>query len=380
MIRQWKWWVVVVVLGVLGGWAVLSGLRHARAVAFWLRFDGKAEPGDGSWGRLLHEVVVSEFALRVNTDVRVRRFRPSHPSEKEAVDDVPGIMLLHGAHPRGIDERRLQTLATALSSLGIEVFTPELVELTQFRIEADTVHTIAELASRLAAKISRPSIAVMGISFAGGLSLMAAAQEPDSIRAVIALGAHHDLVRVTRWYAGEKVFGPNRERAHQKPHPYGAGVFLYAHANDFFTPHELPEARRVMQLVLDGQRGRAAPRYDNFSETGRSILGHVLERTSDDQLRTKYLHVVEKNRAELVRASPRERLSKVRCPVFLIHGADDSVVPSTETLWLARELPPGIAQQVLITSALKHARQQDRIEPADQWALVHFIASVLAEI
>jgi pimeloyl-ACP methyl ester carboxylesterase len=77
--------------------------------------------------------------------------------------------------------------------------------------------------------------------------------------------------------------------------------------------------------------------------------------------------------------SPHGRLGPLRVPVYLLHGAGDNVIPPTETLWLEQDLPPGVPRQVLVTSAINHVEPGGSSSWSEQWALVHFLARILAE-
>ena len=69
----------------------------------------------------------------------------------------------------------------------------------------------------------------------------------------------------------------------------------------------------------------------------------------------------------------------MHAPVFLLHGAGDTVIPASETLWLARDVPAGLARDVLVSPAIQHVELEGEPSAMDKWALVHFMADVLAE-
>src|SRR5690606_5335269 len=102
--------------------------------------------------------------------------------------------------------------------------------------------------------------------------LAPAAPRGEAVGFVVAVGAHHDLRRVARWYAGEPAAGPSGERLSLSPHPYGAGVFIYGAAELFFPPEELPAAREALALVLAGQRRAARAQLDALSPASRAVL------------------------------------------------------------------------------------------------------------
>src|SRR5439155_24989482 len=86
-------------------------------------------------------------------------------------------------------------------------------------------------------------VGVMGLSFAGGLALMAAADAryQSDISSVIALGAYDDLARVTRFLATNEIELPDGKTGRIPAEQYGALVLVYAHIEDFFR-HRISQA------------------------------------------------------------------------------------------------------------------------------------------
>ena len=63
--------------------------------------------------------------------------------------------------------------------------------------------------------------------------------------------------------------------------------------------------------------------------------------------------------------------------MFLLHGAGDSVIPATETLWLATDVPKGLVRDVVVSQAVVHVELEGEPSIGEKWALVHFMAEVL---
>ena len=82
-------------------------------------------------------------------------------------------------------------------------------------------------------------IGIIGISFAGGLSIVAAGRPSirDKLAYVLSFGGHADMPRVMRYLAtGEEVHVPGVEN--HPPHDYGVAVILYGLADQGIVPAE----------------------------------------------------------------------------------------------------------------------------------------------
>jgi hypothetical protein len=64
---------------------------------------------------------------------------------------------------------------------------------------------------------------------------------------------------------------------------------------------------------------------------------------------------------------------------MLLHGAGDNVIPPSETLWLAKDIPRQDLRAVLISPAISHVELGKGATWMDNVRLVHFIAQMLGE-
>ena len=314
--------------------------------------------------------------------LRARLFRPEHPRGR-------AVLLIPGVHAQGIDEPRLMELARDLAAGGLTVITPELPDLLHYRItprEPDMIEDAALWAS------SRPELApdgrvgLLGISFAGGLSLVAAGRPSlaDKVAFTFSLGGHGDLSRVLSFLCT----GVQPDGQHRKPHDYGVAVILLNVAGQVVPPEQVEPLRagiltflRASHLALhDAQRA-----HDTFEEARR------MQSALPEPAATFLKHVNERDVATLgsrllphVRAfasdpllSP-EHSPAPHTPVFLLHGTDDTVIPAVESVLLARWLKPRTGVNLLLSTLITHAELDRRAGLAEVWRLVAFWSALLA--
>ena len=352
---------------------------HARAASLLARFaaapapDAAAPSGAMSIGALPVDEELVTFRSR-GRDVRARVYRP------RGRDDAPGVVVVHGVHRLGIEEPRLVRFSRAIASSGVAVLTPQIDELAEYRVDPASIATIGDAASALADRIGRTRAGVMGMSFAGGLSLLAAA-DPEAgarIAFVVAVGAHDDLSRVLRFFAEDALDDPDGRRVSVRAHDYGVLVLAHTHAEDFFAAGDVDVARGALRTWLGDDHVTAREQEARLGEAGRAKLD-LLFGGEHRKIAPELLAVVAKHDAEARAVSPHGRLGGVHVPVYLLHGAGDAVIPSIETLWLARDVPSRWLRSALVSQAIEHVEIGGHPGASDQWALVHFMAGVLDE-
>jgi pimeloyl-ACP methyl ester carboxylesterase len=367
-------WVALALAVLAAGFAAAYGPSLVRSTVL-LAASVDLYDAESLKGALSYEVRVTPESLALQgRSLRAIRYAPVGRSGRAEI-----ALLVHGAHPRGIEEPRFVRFARALASVGIEVHTPELPDLLSFQLSSRVADDIGTCAAGLA-KASGQRVGSFGISFGGGLLLLAAGREPgaSALDYVVALGAYSDLRRLARHYAGEPIAAPDgRARADQLD-PYGSRILATAFAEDVFPPAEAVAARNVLRLHLAEQYREAARLRAQLSPAAQASLRELLGSPSP-ATRAGLLAAVRRHDAELLQASPAGQLARLRVPVFLVHGREDPIIPSVESEWLARQVPSAALRRVLITSALRHAESLGAPEFAETARLIAFMAAVLRE-
>lgn len=362
------------VLAVLALFLARPAAHHARATTLLMAFsDPKAKPA--VLEELLTIDVPASPAGPART-VKARMFSPPGGTPR----DVPAVVLVHGVQYLGIEEPRLQRFAKSVVSAGIVVLTPQVDELADYAVSARSIETVGASIRALRARTGGSSrVGLMGTSFGGGVSLLTAADPrfADEVAFVVAIGAHDDLGRVSGFFANDEIEEVTGATKKLRAHGYGATVLVYTHAEDFFPAEDLPAARDALRSWLHEKRDAAREAAKALSPASRAKMD-ILFGPDISPLRPEIMAMIERRTTDMKTVSPHDRLSGLRAHVYLLHGAGDTVIPATETMWLAKDVPPASLRMVLVSPAIEHVELK---EPSvvDQWALVHFMSDVIGE-
>ena len=366
-----RWLVVVglVLVALLCAWGPAA--RYVRAAQFLDRLSQKAPSSAGEKSRLSTEDVT---ILGKNGPIRGRLYF------RTGALPAPGIVVAHGVHYRGIDEPRLVPFARALAESGLTVLTPELRDLADYRITESGVDVIRDSVAYLAERrdhVSGAQVRLLGFSFAGGLALVAA-EEPKTARrlsSVISVGGHHDLARVLHFLIHDEIETP-RGVVHEHAHDYGLVVLVYGNLEHFVPAQDLPAMRDGFKAWLqqDQKRARSAASARTTPEAER--LWQLLEKQRLQTLAPELDRLLLTQRAELAALSAAGHLKALKVPVYLLHGAHDSVIPPYETDAANLELA-GSEHRALVSPLVEHVEVSKTSGLADQLALVSFMAKVL---
>ena len=298
----------------------------------------------------------------------------------ENIPHPPAMVVVHGLHQLGIEEPRLVNFAKSLAETGVEVLTPQVDAISDYRVVPQSIDVIGASAHELARIIGGQQVGVLGLSFAGGLSLMAAADRKyaDSISFVAAVGAQDDVERVEHYLVEGHTQWPDGKSLTTPPHEYGWLILIYSHPEDFFSPADVEGARNSLRLVLHEDVAGAKRLAQTLSPNGQELMNAVFEHQRD-AFRAKLTADLEIHSTEAAVVSPHGHLQGLKANVLLVHGEGDDVIPPSETEWLARDIPRGHLQAALISRAISHVSLEKQPGWRDQLAVVHWIALLLGD-
>ncbi len=284
-----------------------------------------------------------------STNLRARAYLPAHPHH------APVLLLIPGVHHLGIDEPRLVAFARALAREGVLVLTPELPGIADYRIEPDDIPLLGGAALAARNLTGAPQVGVMGLSFSGGLALIAAAQPPyaAAIHYVIAVGAHDSMQRVARFYASGSEEFPDGSSRPFVPNHYGPLVMAYEHPEDYVAPDQTAAVRSVLRPYLYEDEKSARATLATLPAPLRSQLDAWIS-NKPSNLGALILSEADKRGDDMARVSPHGNLGGLRARVLLLHGAGDDVIPPAELLFLERDIPAAQLDTALISPAISH--------------------------
>ena len=396
--------VIVIIAG-----AVFVTRPYLRGVSFVAR--AAAMPGS------LHRFAEYDAAAVTERDVQIpiavgaiagRAYTPQRSATR-------AVLLVPGFHPSGIEEPRLNELARQLAASGVAVVIPDIPELRQFTIRSEITDSIEQSASWLSAQADLAPdgrIGLMGVSFSGGLALVAAGRSSlaDRVAFSASLGGHDDLARVFK-YLCTGVEAPPPESASPltglvqqrdaartggtpasiatgwapPPNENGAAIVLVNMAERVVPAGQIEPLRDAVRQFLLAS-------LDRNEASGDEAMAKVraLAKTMREPSATLFKYVVDHDIVHLgarlvpsiasfanATALSPARSPKPSSPVFLLHGTGDNVIPAVETLHTASTLRGAASTRMLLSAAISETGITQPLAARDLMALGSFWGDVL---
>ena len=245
-------------------------------------------------------------------------------------------------HAAGIDEPRLIDFARELAAMGHPVVTAELSDLARYQITPRTTDMIEDAAAGLPSTGALIRRATGPRQSWGSASPAACRSSPrrgwaDESGWVLSFGGHGDLPRTLRYLCT----GMQPDGRARPPHDYGVVIILLGVADRVVPAEQVEPLRQGILAFLNAShldmvdKPRAALEFER---------AQTLAETLPEPARTLMTYVNNRDVAHLGPAllphvaalGGDPALSPVRnpapvAPVYLLHGADDNVIPAAES-------------------------------------------------
>ncbi len=329
-----------------------------------------------------------------------RFFRPARQTRRT-------LVLIPGVHRDGINESRLVGLAEDLAATGFGVLTVAAPDLQRFKITpqvTDTIEDAVRWTTEQPQFRTDGKIGIVGISFSGGLSIVAAGRESirDRVAFVMSFGGHGDLSRAMHYLTSGEVLG-NLEQAKRSsavagadhvgvhpPHDYGLAVALLNLADRVVPADQVaPLSKGIDGFLLASSLAvtdppKAIPIFEEMKkyqetlpEPSRTYMQYVNDRAVD-KLGPILLPIADalKDHSAMAALSP-ERATPPTAPIFLLHGVDDNVIPSVESVLLAEHLKGKARVTGLLSGLITHAEVNRTATSTEVWRLAGFWRAVM---
>jgi hypothetical protein len=333
-------------------------------------------------------------------DIPGRFFRPARQTRRT-------LLVIPGVHRDGIDESRLVGLAEDLAATGYGVLTIAAPDLQRFKITpqvTDTIEDAVKWASEQPQFQTDGKIGIVGISFSGGLAIVAAGRDSikDRVAFVMSFGGHGDLARAMHYLTTGEVLG-DLAKAKQSsavlgadhvgvhpPHDYGLAVVLLNLADRVVPADQVgPLSKGIDGFLLASSLAvtdppRAIPVFesmkayqDTLPEPSRTYMRYVNDRAVDKlgPILTPVADALADHPA-MSSLSP-ERARPPIAPIFLLHGVDDNVIPSVETVLLAEHLKGKARVEGLLSGLITHAEVNRTATSTEVWRLATFWRDIM---
>ncbi len=263
--------------------------------------------------------------------LKVKIINAKNKSDKK----LPGVLLLHGMNKMGIEDPRILNLAYIISSLGYTTILPEVQEVTELKIGAETLDAVSLTVETILDRSDLfldERLGFFSVSFCGGMGMISITNPEISkrIKAIATIGSYSNF-ETTIPHVLDNFEIDN----------YGTCIFFYNFIDHFEKNSEnlkiyFYEAAMDNGLKRFGNLAKAPEILKNLSKKEVILLKGI--ENGKEFRKSLFEEFQKKSKSLMEYLSPINYVEKIFSSVSLVHGRGDIVIPENETIELASKL------------------------------------------
>jgi pimeloyl-ACP methyl ester carboxylesterase len=288
------------------------------------------------------------------------------------------LVLIPGFTRQGKDDARLVDLATSLTRARFMVLVPDLAGSREIRVRLQDADDIADAIAWLAqaGPNGEERVGVAAISYAVVLAVQATERPraADRIAFVAGIGGLHDSAAAITFMTTGKYRAPG-EAAWRTGHPFAAAKWLFLEAN--LDAVQDPIDREALSAIADRRSGAPEAAIDDLTGDLRAEGRALLELTTNadaERVPALLAALPAAARRQIQNFALKGRdLSHLKGRLILIHGAEDTMIPHTESAALAASVPDS---ELYVIDGFSHI-DPTHVPILGQWQLIGAVQAIL---
>ena len=265
------------------------------------------------------------------------------------------VILFPGASPYAENHPAMIMLGNALRNVGYNVFLPRIPTLKNLLLVKENVDWFAHCYKELLnhESISKNEVMVVGISY-GGADLLKASlsdeMQNNKPKSFLSYGTYFSINTALNFFLEGKIKYKNKE-FHITPHEWGMIVLFYNFIHTIESEHDTETITKLLKLRIEDKHEEVEKILKTLSSKEQNLVNHILKGKINDEIKILVNKIISINSELLNFLSPENWAHKIKDKVFVFHGANDSMVPFTESNLLSNQLQNS---ELLISFVFEH--------------------------
>ena len=253
------------------------------------------------------------------------------------------IIIFPGASPYAENHPGMIMLANALRNAGYNVFLPRIENLKKLKLVKANVecfiHCYLELLKH--PNINPKNVLVAGLSY-GGANLLRACldqrMQKCPPKSILSYGTYFSIDTALKFFLSGEIKYKNKTY-NIKPHEWGMIVLFYNFLSSINSNHDKNNITQLLKYRIEDNHDKVNEIKKQLNKEDGALVENILIGKITPHLKSLIDQMLITNKELLEYLSPNKWAKKIQNKTFIIHGANDSMVPFTESTLLAKTIP-----------------------------------------
>ena len=249
------------------------------------------------------------------------------------------IIIFPGASPYAEEHPGMMMLGSSLRNAGYNVYLPRIPALKNLILEKENIDWFAHCYQELVKnKIEfKNNIMIVGLSYGGALLLRATLDErmqSPKPKSILSYGTYYSINTALDFFMTGKIQYKNKTY-NITPHEWGPIVMFYNFIDTIETPYNNKKIKSILKYRIQDNNQQVEKEIHNLDNNSeKEFINNILNGNLTTEIEEMAKKIVENNRDLLEYLSPENWIDSITNKVFIMHGANDSMVPFTESTYL----------------------------------------------
>ena len=265
-------------------------------------------------------------------DTIVRIFYSQNKSDQS-------IIIFPGASPYAEEHPGMLMLGNGLRNAGYNVYIPRVPALKKLKLEKENIDWFAHCYQELVQhKIGhKDNIMIVGLSY-GGASLLRATldkrmQSPKP-KSILSYGTYYSINTALDFFITGTIQHQG-ETYRITPHEWGPIVMFYNFIHTIDIPYDNIKIQNILKYRIQDKHKKVDIEIDKLEDgKEKQFIQNILDGEMTKEMQKMIQDMISNNLELLEYLSPEKWIKSIDNKVFIMHGANDSMVPFTESTYL----------------------------------------------
>ena len=265
------------------------------------------------------------------------------------------IILYPGASPYAEEHPKMEMLGIVLAQNGYKVFIPRIPPLKKLDISAVNVEWFICFYKWLLDiyQLEPQNIVMVGISYGGGLMLKASLQFNELLKPpkmLMTQGTYADAESTLRFLLTGEI-SSHGVKYKITPNEWGLIVIFKNFLINLDLDWDTSGIQEVMKLQIQDKIDDRDKVISKLPKYQQDIANSILRGKGTEEVMALCREIMQNEKITLRNLSPKYWCNEIQHKVFIFHGANDSMIPFTESILLAENLQNS---ELLISHIYEH--------------------------
>ena len=266
------------------------------------------------------------------------------------------VMILYpGASPYAEEHPKILMLGTLLAQIGYTVYIPRIPPLKNLDISEVNVGWFIHFYQWLldVKKVEAQQTAMVGISYGGGMMLKALLKIKEQSpwpKTIMTYGTFSDAESTIKFLLTGEI-KLNGNIYHIPPHEWGLIVIFQNYLKNLELEWDTREVQNVIQLHIQQKFDEQNKQMAKLPPNQNEIVQSIIRGKASPVVKDLALEIISNEQDTFKNLSPKQWCKDISQKIFILHGANDSMIPFTESIQLAEYLTDN---ELLISYLYEH--------------------------